>query len=455
MNVTRFDPSIFKAYDIRGVVPGQLNWEAAFQVGVGLAKSNLLRNRGTVAVGYDARLSSRELFDGVTKGLATCGVNAVSIGLCTTPMLYFAVNELETDGGVMITASHNPREYNGFKLVGEKAIPIGKGTGLERVKAAAMDGTPTGAVAGQVSAVDISPRYVAFFAERFQSLSGVRMVIDAGNGTAGPILTQVLSQVRADYVPLFFEPDGRFPNHEANPLRESNLEDLRETLRHHLGRIGVAFDGDGDRVCFLDESGRVVRGDITTSLLAKGILAEEGPSRILYDLRSSRIVAESVRAAGGEPVKTCVGHSFVKAEMRKLDAVFAGELSYHFYFRDFFYCESGVYALLKLASLVSETATSLEDLVAPLLKYVHTGEVNFKIDEKGEAMRDVERHYSNGTITRLDGLTVEFADWWFNLRPSNTEPYLRLNLEAVNQQVMADGLQEITRLLTRYGSRCE
>ena len=449
------DSDIFKAYDIRGIVPDQIDADAAFRIGAGLAQARILRTGGSVVVGHDPRLSSEDLFGALADGLTTCGVNVVDIGLCTTPMLYFAVNILDAAGGVMITASHNPKEYNGFKLVREEAIPIGSDSGLQSVQQEATSGSPKKhGPRGQASAVDIRERYVDFFAQRFpRKTMATKLVCDTGNGAVGPILSAVLVDRAIAYTPLFFEPDGHFPNHAANPLEDRNLEALREEIRTKPGAIGAAFDGDGDRVCFVDENGSVIRGDLVTALLGARMLALHGPSRVLYDLRSSRIVPEVLAASGGEPVKTRVGHAFVKALMRQHQALFAGELSYHFYFRDFFYCESGIYALLEMLSLLEESEASLAELVAPLLRYAHSGEINFRIEDKEPAMEETEKRYSAGTVSRLDGLSVDFADWWFNLRASNTEPFLRLNVEANSKPVMEEKVAEIGAILSRYGSR--
>ena len=450
------DPKIFKAYDIRGVVPEQVDADVALRIGIGFARSGILPKRSSVVVGHDPRLSSEELSAAFARGLSACGVDVVDIGLCTTPMLYFTVNLLAAAGGAMVTASHNPSEYNGFKLVRENAIPIGSDSGLEKIKHEAAATSPAGrGPRGRTSTVDIREQYIEYFAHRFpRGKLARRLVIDTGNGAVGPILSSVLAERGINYTSLFFEPDGRFPNHAANPLDESTLTALRAEMRKQGGAIGVAFDGDGDRVCFLDEDGNVLRGDLVTALLGPRLLSRHGPSRVLYDLRSSRIVPEMLAASGGEPIKTRVGHAFVKALMRQHQALFAGELSYHFYFRDFFYCESGIYALLEMLSLVEESRGSLVELVAPLLRYAHSGEINFKIQDKERALAAMERHYSTGTVSRQDGLSVDFNDWWLNLRPSNTEPLLRLNVEALSRTLMEEKVAEIDGILPRYGSRC-
>lgn len=444
------DHEIFKAYDIRGVYPDQLDDQAAYRIGAAFARSGLVPLGGKVAVGRDMRLSSDALFAALTQGLTDAGVNVIDIGRVTTPMLYFGVNVLAADGGVMITASHNPVEYNGFKLVRAGAIPISGDTGLTTVRDLALGDPPVFGPRGKIYTEDIRPRYREFFKTRFSVEFSRPVIIDAGNGMAGAILPVILADQRINYTEMYFTPDGRFPHHEANPLKEENLSDLRRALASTPGAIGVAFDGDADRVAFLDEQGTLVRGDLLTALVGGHLLDTRGPGTIIYDLRSSRIVPEVIRAHGGKPVKTRVGHSFIKALMRKEQAMFAGELSFHFYFSDFFYCESGISMLLLVMSLLAQTETTLTALIRPLGKYAHSGEINFRVKEQTAAMDAVEKHFSTGEISHLDGLSVDFPDWWFNLRPSNTEPLLRLNVEAKDKPTLQEKLTELTRILKKF-----
>jgi len=303
----------------------------------------------------------------------------------------------------------------------------------------------------QVVIKDIRDEYRDFFAQRFSIELGCRAVIDTGNGMAGSILPAVLETQRIPYRSLYFEPNGRFPHHEANPLKEENLQDLRNTMRQEPNSIGVAFDGDGDRVALLDEDGNAVRGDLLTALIAKKLLEEKGPGTILYDLRSSKIVPEVIRAHGGQPVISRVGHSFIKALMRREKALFAGELSFHFYFSDFFYCESGIFAMLTVFKILANSGESLASMVAPLAKYAHSGEINFAVKDKGHVMEEVKRQYAGGRVLNLDGLSLEYDNWWFNLRPSNTEPLLRLNLEADTEELMQKRAAELKELITKAG----
>jgi len=440
---------IFKAYDIRGIYPEELDESAAYRIGVGYARSEIIPQGRLIVLGRDMRGSSDALSEAFAAGACDNGLTIVNIGLCTTPMLYFAVNELQAAGGAMITASHNPGTYNGFKLVRERAIPIGDDFGLELVKQQALKALPgqTETPPLTIHQRDVTELYARFFSRRFSIELQKPVIIDTGNGMAGPILRRVLRDQRINYRELFFEPDGRFPNHDANPLKEENLRDLRHAMEEHPGSIGVAFDGDGDRVCFLDEAGEAVRGDLFVALLAPRILARNGGGKILYDLRSSRVVPDQVKRCGGEPIKTRVGHAFIKHIMREQGAVFGGELSYHFYFRDFFNCESGIYAMLQAIELLAESSKTLAELVAPLRTYAHSGEINFRVADVGAALAVVEKRFEDGDISRLDGLSVDYPKWWFNLRPSNTEPLLRLNVEANDEPLLRSKVQALSQLL--------
>ncbi len=439
---------IFKAYDVRGIYPDELDEDAAYRIGQGFAQSGLLTRGRGVAVGRDMRISSDSLFAALADGLNAGGTDVIDIGLSTTPMLYFAVNTLGTAGGVMITASHNPAGYNGFKFVREEAIPISAETGLNTLRERAFASSPGRAArVGARRKEDLAERYRSFFGERFSIALDREVVIDAGNGMAGAVLPGILKSQEIRHTDLFFELDGRFPHHEANPLKEENLADLRRAMRARPGSIGIAFDGDADRVAFLDERGELVRGDLLTALIAKQLLQQNGRGAILYDLRSSRVVPEVVRACGGRPVKTRVGHSFVKARMREEKALFGGELSYHFYFSDFFYCESGILAMLTVLENVATSRESLAALVLPLRTYAHSGERNFPVADMQGAMKRVEARFRDGAISHLDGLSVDYDDWWFNLRPSNTEPLLRLNVEAQSEALLDEKLSELRLLL--------
>ncbi len=440
---------IFKAYDVRGIYPSELDEADAYRIGRGFALSELLKSGKPVVIGRDMRTSSDSLAEAISSGLVAEGHRVVDVGLCTTPMLYFAVNALDAAGGVMVTASHNPGQYNGFKFVREQAIPIGSESGLTEIKQQALSVPPHSgrSLRGSIRRESVLDRYEAFFANRFSIEMAKPLVIDAGNGMAGAILPRVLSSQKMIYHELFFEPDGRFPNHEANPLKDENLRQLREAMKEIPGSVGIAFDGDGDRVCFLDESGQVIRGDLLTALLAAELLDRGDGGKILYDLRSSRVVPEVIREHGGEPIKTRVGHAFIKQIMREEQAIFGGELSYHFYFSEFFNCESGILAMLQTCKLIAKSGKPLAKLVEPLRKYAHSGEVNFRVTDVDNALKCVQEQFSDGRLSRLDGVSVDYENWWFNLRASNTEPLVRLNLEADTQSLMEDGVERVAHLL--------
>jgi phosphomannomutase len=448
--------AIFKAYDVRGIYPSELDTDSACAIGHGFARVLEASAAGPVVVGQDMRCSSGALSNALKVGLFAAGKEVIDIGLCTTPMLYFAVNTLSAAGGAMITASHNPAQYNGFKFVRNRAIPLGWGSGLEAIQREALR-TPRWKFRRSFQRVvqPIDAQYTEFFVKRFVDLKSVPLVIDCGNGATGAILPQVLRALEIAYDGLYFEPDGRFPNHDANPLKQENLEDLRQVVLSHEDAIGVAFDGDGDRVAFVDERGQSVRGDLITALLAEHMLEEQESSPILYDLRSSHAVPEAITNAGGHPVRMRVGHAFMKQAMRENDALFGGELSFHYYFKDFFYCESGILAMLEVLRVLAEKGTSLWDAVAPFRKYAHSGEINYHVVDKTSCIARISETFQANEQDTLDGLTVQFPEWWFNLRTSNTEPLLRLNLEAASESLMDEKRLMVEQLIIEGGGSVE
>ncbi len=436
---------IFKAYDIRGIYPAQVNERAASAIGFALAQFLDQHKAGPVVVGHDSRIGSSSLALHASAGLQRAGRAVIDIGLATTPLFYFSVNQLGAAGGLMVTASHNPAKYNGFKLVREHAIPLASGLGLEFIQSQAQrapgDITP---LPGSAQSTSMSDAYASYFRERFDNPFDRKIIIDAGNGAAGSILPRVLEPLGIQYQALFFEPDGRFSNHEANPLVDENLQHLRQAMQAQPGAIGVAFDGDGDRVAFLDEDGTRIRGDLMTALLAQALLKIEEGGVVLYDLRSSHAVPEAIAAAGGEPIRIRVGHAFIKQAMRKHNALCGGELSYHYYFRDFFHCESGILAMLLVLKALNERRQTLKAAIAPLKTYAHSDEINFEIADPRSVIERTASAFSDATQDRLDGLTVEYPDWWFNLRASNTEPLLRLNLETQQRQDLDTRLKQVS-----------
>jgi phosphomannomutase len=437
---------IFKAYDIRGVVPDELSAEDGYRIGRAYARFTRARE---VAVGRDARVSSPELRDALVRGLVEEGTSVADLGLVSTPMLYFAVEEHELGGGVMVTASHNPARYNGFKLCREHAIPVGEASGLKDVERIAGSLGGPGPGGGQVRPLDVTAGYVEHVLGVGSERPRLKVAIDCGNGMAAVGLEPLLDRLPLEVERLYFEPDGRFPHHPADPLDAANLEDVREAVRRTGADFGVAFDGDADRAIFVDEHARIISSDLITALLAGGQLRVHPGGRVLYDLRSSWATAETIEAEGGVPVMCRVGHSFVKAQMRDENAVFAGELSGHFYFRfsPTLVADDGLAAFVSLLDVLGREGRTLSELVAPLRRYFASGEISLRVrDPKALLEQVAAEHPEAEEVSDLDGLLVRYEDWWFNLRPSNTEPVLRLNLEARSEQRM---IEERDRIVAR------
>jgi phosphomannomutase len=430
--------SIFKAYDIRGTVPDQLDAEMAWKVGRATAR-HLAGER--IAIGRDARRHSPELFEALVRGVCDEGVDVVDLGLVATPMLYFAVDHLGTCGGIMLTASHNPAEYNGFKVCREHAIPVGEASGLKEIEALADScaGDPPKGQRGTVEQVDVRDAYTDHVLAVGSRRASLKVAIDAGNGMASAGLASVLERLDLETELLYFEPDGTFPNHEADPLKVENLRDVRDAVKRIGADFGVGFDGDADRAVFVDDTGEPIPSDLTTGLLARRILERHPGGRVLYDLRSSRVTAEEIEAAGGVAEMCRVGHSFVKAQMRESGAVFAGELSGHFYFRfsDTLVADDGIAAFVAMIDTLAAGGKRLSELIRPLRRYASSGEINRRVEDVPNLLAAIEAEHAGAEISHLDGLLVRYPDWWFNLRPSNTEPVLRLNLEANTEAEMA------------------
>ncbi|MEM9383007.1 MAG: phosphomannomutase/phosphoglucomutase [Planctomycetota bacterium] len=446
---------IFKAYDIRGVVPTELDADTARKIGHAFTR---LLGAKRLLVGRDMRVHSPEIADAVIDGMRDAGADVVSIGLASTPMTYFAIGSQDVDGGLCVTASHNAGEYNGMKLCSRGARPISKANGIADIERMCAEPYP-GAVGerGTLEEIDLLTAY-ADHVTGFVDMEGdVELALDAANGMAGHTLPTILPRIqRLNARTLFMEPDGTFPNHEANPIKEENLDDVRALVREVGSDVGVGFDGDADRCCFVDETGRTVPADLMTALLAREFLRREPGAHVVYDLRSSWVVKEEIAARGGVGHRDRVGHSFIKATMREHDAVFAGELSGHFYFRDNFVCDSGVLAMVSTLNLLAREENrgrTLSSLVEDLRRYHATGEINFEVEDKEAAIARLKERYADGRQDELDGITVEFGDlgdedwWWFNVRMSNTEPLLRLNLEARRAETRDAKRDELVGLL--------
>ncbi len=443
------DPKVFKAYDVRGIYPGELDEEGAYAIGRAYVEQFEPRR---IAVGRDMRLSGPAMQAAVMRGAADAGADVLDLGLVGTEMVYFAVGALGLDGGIAVTASHNPKEYTGMKIVRRGALPVGGESGLFDVRDRAAAGVTAGAATpGTIAEYDIWPAYV----ERVMSFVDVsairplRVVIDAANGMAGTMLPRVLDRLPVEVVRCYFEPDGSFPNHEPNPLLPENREFIVAKTLSEGADLGVAFDGDADRCFFVDDTGEFVPGDFATALLAEAVLAKEPGAKIIYDVRASWAVPDTIEAAGGVPLINRVGHAFIKHRMRKEDAAFGGEVSGHYYFRDFSQADSGVVPFLLMLELVSRRGRKLSEVLEPFRsRYFITGEINTPVADVALKLQELkERYAAEGTVSHLDGISVEAADWHFNVRPSNTEPLLRLNLEARSQALMERKRDEVLALI--------
>lgn len=439
----KINSEIFKAYDIRGVYPGDLDEAAAHAIGLGVA--NVLRAKNAV-VGRDMRLSSPALAKAVIAGLIDGGADVTDIGLISTDGLYFAVGKFDFDCGVMVTASHNPARYNGMKVCERQAIPLsGDGKLSEVRRLIENDKLLKAARPGRVTERNIIEEYVEH-ALSFVDIGKIRplkVAVDAGNGMAGMIMPEVFKQLRCKLTPLYFELDGSFPNHPASPIEPENVADLKKKIREIGADLGAAFDGDADRVFLLDENGRTLGGDMVTALVAKALLSKYPGETIIYNLICSKAVPELVTKMGGKPVRTRVGHALIKPIMREHNAIFGGEHSGHFYFRDNWFADSGLIAFMVCLELISEANAPLSEQVASFDHYIRSGEINSEVTDNMAKLHEVERVFSDGKIDKVDGLTIDYGDWWFNLRPSNTEPLLRLNVEARDEALLKQVTEKV------------
>jgi phosphomannomutase len=444
------NPDIFKSYDIRGIYPKELDEPVAERIGRAFVE---FLHPATVAVGRDMRPSSDALFRAFAKGVSEQGADVVDLGQTSTDELYFAVGHFGYPAGAMITASHNPKEYNGFKLCRENAIALSGDTGVYAIRDLALAGSfALAARRGSVTAKDPLP----VFAEHclsfidVEAIKPLKVVVDAGNGMAGLIVPAIFEQLPIELIPLYFKLDGTFPNHPASPIEPENMADLQAAVREHGADLGAAFDGDADRVFITDEHGALVGGDMVTALVAKMLLRAKPGSKILYNLICSRSVPEVIKASGGVPVRTRVGHSYIKAIMREENAIFGGEHSGHFYFRDNYFADSGLIALLVVLELVSREGKPVSELLRPLDRRVRSGEINSRVRDARAKLAELEQRYaSTGSIDHLDGVTISYPTWWANIRPSNTEPLLRLNVEADDAATLAAKRDELLAVINK------
>ncbi|MFZ0031706.1 MAG: hypothetical protein WAK84_07530 [Candidatus Cybelea sp.] len=450
------DPTIFKSYDVRGVYPSELNDDIAYAIGrCFVPLLDLERRRGTVrnsiVVARDMRPSGERLCDAFARGASEAGADVVDIGMVSTDALYFAVGKLAFDGGVMITASHNPAAYNGMKFTRSQAQAISLDTGLSTIRDGLLSGElpPKSSTPGRRThrnVLDDFAQHCLSFVDR-SKIKPLRIAVDAGNGMAGETIPHVFKSLPCEVIPLYFDLDGSFPNHPASPIEPENMVDLQAEVRKHRCDVGVAFDGDADRMFVVDEKAGLIDGSTVTALVALNTLRRRPGAKILYNLICSRSVPELILKAGGVPIRSKVGHSIIKAAMREQDIVFGGEHSGHFYFRDNWYADSGMIALLACLEVFSEANKPVSEIIAPIDTRFRSGEINLRVTDIPSKMHEIERHYAGAQIDYLDGITISFPDWWMNVRPSNTEPLLRLNVEGDTSALMAEHRDETLELI--------
>jgi phosphomannomutase len=443
------DPKVFKAYDIRGIYPSELDEEGAYAIGRAYVEHFEPKR---IAVGHDMRLSSPAMAAATIRGAVDAGAYVYELGLVGTEMVYFSVGDLDLDGGIAVTASHNPKEYTGMKIVRRGALPVGGESGLLEIRDRALKGFEEPTASGSVEQADIWPAFVDRVLSFIDvdSIAPLKIVIDAANGMAGVMLPPVLERLsQVETVRFYFEPDGTFPNHEPNPLLPENREFIIARTTAEAADFGVAFDGDADRCFFVDDGGEFVPGDFVTALFAESILEKEPGAKIIYDVRASWAVPDTIKRAGGIPLINRVGHAYIKLRMREEGAVFGGEVSGHYYFRDFYQADSGVIPLLLMLELVSKREKKLSEILRPFKeRYFITGELNTPVPDVDLKLRELQERFApEGVVSHLDGISIESEDWHFNVRPSNTEPLLRLNLEARSKEKMEQKRDEVLEVI--------
>ncbi len=435
---------IFKAYDIRGIYPDQLNEQIAENIGRAYIEFTEAKK---VVIGMDMRPHSQPIFEALAKGITEMGADVINIGLCSTPMSYFANGKLQADGSIMITASHNTAEWCGLKLCREHAIPIGGNSGIADIERISTEKSWTCVENnGSISTYDIEPEYTAFLRSFARMNRKLKVVVDYANAMGSYEIKGIEDMF--EIIPLYKELDGTFPNHEANPLKTETLNVLRAKVVEYGADFGAGFDGDADRCGFVDDLGEIIPMDLFTALIAQDILSD-GPATILYDLRSSRAVRECIEEHGGKAIMSRVGHAFIKAQMRENDAVFAGELSGHYYFKENNTAECQGLSFIKFANLLCKSGKKAHELVAPLRKYFASGEINSKVSDAAAILDEIRAKYQDGNQYELDGISTEYPDWWFNVRSSNTEPLLRLIVEANTKELMEQKRDELLAIIRK------
>jgi len=450
------DSSIFKAYDIRGIYPSQLDEESAYKIGRSYATFILKQNPQAkdIVVGSDMRLSSPPLKEELVRGIIDSGLNVIDVGLVSTPTFYFSVAYYGYDGGVQVSASHNPKEYNGFKLVKEKALPISRDTGINEIKNTILENTFSpikekgeiikkenvlkDLVKEQLDGVDLS------------DIKKFKIVIDAANAMGALDMEELFQKLPVDLIKMNFNLDGTFPSHQADPLDEENLQQLKKAILENNADFGIAPDGDGDRYFFVDEKGNTLRQEILRGIMAQIELKEKPGATVCYDIRPGRITKDMIEESKGKAVVTQVGHSLIKETMIANDAIFGGESSGHyFYKRPYGTFEMPVIQVVKFLKFLSNQDKVFSEIMKPYQKYFHSGEINFKVENVAEKITEIEEIYKDAKINKFDGLTVEYPDWWFNLRGSNTEPVLRLNMEATSKEILEEKIKELTEIIQK------
>ena len=439
---------IFKAYDIRGSYPDELDEAMARKIGAAFVR---LLNAQRIVIGRDMRLSASALAKTFIEGAISSGAAVTDIGMVTTPLLYYAIAAGRFDGGAMVTASHLPGGMNGLKLCREEAIPLSGDQGLPELERLVTEKLPlqrSPTSKGSCQQVDMMDGYIEKLSSFVHDPKSLKIVVDAGNGMAGPEVFALFKQFPVwTLIPLYMEPDGRFPHHVANPLLPDATRDLQAVVLREKADIGVAFDGDADRCGFIDEKGKRVPEDLVTALIAEFLLTKEPGATILYDLRSSRIVPETITHLGGKAVRTRVGHAFIKATMREENALYAGELSGHYYYRDMGFTDNALFTMIQMLNFLSLKKQPLSDLIRPLQTYYATGEINIRVKDKDSVFTALEANYNDAQKDHLDGLTIGYDTWWFNLRASNTEPLMRLNLEAADLIIKEEKRKEVLNII--------